>query len=133
MEITFIYNGKDIIYKCNDSKEKVNDIFNSLINDIDINSILFLYSGKPIDGNLNISKIINKMDNERKKMSILVNDSLDGSKPVWIDSKDIICPKCGESAKLDITEYKILIQCINGHNIGNIFLKDYKETQNRYI
>ena len=105
MEITYNYNGTNLIYQCNDTKEKVNIIFHNLRNDIDINSIIFLYSGKPIDGNLSISKIINNIDNERKKMSILVNDSLDGSKPVWIDSKDIICPKCGESAKLDITEY----------------------------
>ena len=56
-------------------------------------------------------------------------ENKDELNPVWIYSKDIICPKCGELAKLDITEYKILIQCINGHNIGNIFLKDYKETQ----
>ena len=42
-------------------------------------------------------------------MSILVNDSSDETKPEFVDSKDIICPKCGETAKLDITEYKIFI------------------------
>ena len=129
MEIIFNYNGKELTYRCQNVKEKVNDIFHYLRNDIDINLTKFLYSGKQIDGNLPISKINNNKDNERKKINILVTKNNNELNPTLIYSKDIICPKCGESAKLDIAEYKILIQCINGHNTRNIFLKDYKETQ----
>ena len=130
MEITFNYIGEELKTICNDTKQKINDIFHNLKNEVEINSILFLYSGMPIDGNLSIVKIVNNLDAERKKMSILVTDKKDDSeKPCWIHSKDIICPKCGEAAKFDINEYKLILQCKNGHNMGNIFLDEYENTQ----
>ena len=67
MEITFNFNGDDIKCQCNDTKEKVRDIFHNFMKKIDIYSIVFLYSGHPIDGNLSISKIISSYDLERKK------------------------------------------------------------------
>ena len=129
MEITFIFKGDDKICQCNDTKEKVGDIFHNFMKNIDINSIVFLYSGHPIDGNLSISKIINNHDLERKKISILVIEKNSESNSCLVDSKDIICPKCGESAALDIEDYKILFQCKNGHNIGNVFLNEYEKKQ----
>ena len=129
MEITLNYDGTELKYQCNDMKDKINDIFHQCRNDIDLNKIIFLYNGKPIDGNLSISKIINRVDMERNKMNIIVTEKKDESKPCIKYSKDIICPKCGEYGKLDITEYKIIIQCIKGHNMGNILLNEYKDTQ----
>ena len=49
-------------------KDKINDIFNKCRNDKDINKIVFLYNGKPFDGNLSISKIINRAGIDRNKM-----------------------------------------------------------------
>lgn len=130
MEITFNYNGEELKTICNDTKQKIQDIFHNLKNEVDIKSILFLYSGKPIEGNLSVTKIVNKTDSQRNKMTILVSDKNDeNEKPCWINSKDIICPKCGEAAKLDINEYKIILQCRNGHNRGNILLDEYENTQ----
>ena len=109
MEITFNYTGIDILYQCSDTKETFNDIFHNLREDVDINSLIFLYSGIAIDGNMSISKIIRKADLERNKMSIIVIDKEKETESVLIQSKDIICPKCGECAKLDISEYKIIL------------------------
>ena len=77
-----------------------------------------------------MTKFINKTDSQRNKMTILVTDKKDDNeKPYWINSKDIICPKCGEAAKFGISEYKIFLQCRNGHNRGNILLNEYEKTQ----
>ena len=129
MEINFDYNGEILSYQCLDVKEKVDDILRKCRNNIDINSIIYLYSGNPIDGTLSICKIVNKIDNERKKMTILVKEKKVELNNCFINSKDIICPKCGECAKFDISEYKLLFQCRKGHNIGNIFLNEYENTQ----
>ena len=130
MEIIFNYTGVDVSsYQCNDTKETLNSLFHQCKSDVDINTIVFLYNGIPTDGNISINKIINNTDLQRNKMNILIIEKEEEENPVWIKSKDIICPKCGECAKLDINEYKILIQCKNKHNLGNILLNEYEDTQ----
>jgi hypothetical protein len=64
-------------------------------------------------------------------MSVLVydNDKInkDSSK---IKSKNIICPKCYENAKLNIKNYKInLSGCKNNHKISNILFNEFENTQ----
>ena len=90
MEIILNYDGTELKYQSNDMKDKINDIFHQCRNDIDLNKIIFLYNGKPIDGNLSISKIINKVDIERKKMNIIVTEKKNESEPCFKYSKDII-------------------------------------------
>ena len=47
-----------------------------------------------------------------------------------IDSKDIICPKCGDICLLDIKGYKIsLYGCKSEDNIDNILLEEYEKIQ----
>ena len=62
MEIILNYDGTELKYQCNDMKDKINDIFHECRNDIDLNKIIFLYNGKPIDGNLSISKKLNRKE-----------------------------------------------------------------------
>ena len=63
-------------------------------------------------------------------MNILVNNKDDSNENIMIiKPKDISCPKCGEISRINITDYKILLQCKNGHNKGNILLNEYKNTQ----
>jgi len=124
MEISFNHNGEILTAQNIDTKEKIKEIFLKCKKDADINSLIFLYSGSQIDGNIIIGKIINKNDLERKKMNFVVLNKKDESNPCLVNSKDIICPQCKESAKIDIKDYKIFFQCSKGgHNIGNIFLK----------
>ena len=130
MELSFDYNGEVLTVQSIDTKEKVKDIFLKCKKNNDIKSLVFLYSGTEIDANLIIGKIINRNDLERKKMNFIVINKKNKSNPCLINSKDIICPKCGECAKIDIKDYKIFFQCIKGgHNIGNIFLKEFENTQ----
>ena len=131
IEIEFNYQGQITNIQCN-TQDNVNNIFQKFINKlkIDINLIYFLYSGNIIEGNIIIEKIINNADKERKKMNILVNNKEDiNDNTMIIKPKDISCPKCGEISRINITEYKILLQCKNGHNKGNILLNEYKNTQ----
>ena len=83
MEITFNYLGEELTYQCNDTKKTINDIFLNCGKDADLNSLIFLYSGKPIDGNLTIGKIISSSDIDRNKMNILVTKKNDESNPCW--------------------------------------------------
>ena len=127
MEITINYNGEEKICQCNDTKQKIGDLFIVYWPKGDINSLTILYSGKVINKDLSISKFVTKGDNERKKMNILITS--EEKKSTIIKSKDIICPKCKAKAKLDIIDYKIFIQCMEGHNLGNILLNEYDNTQ----
>ena len=44
--------------------------------------------------------------------------------------KSIICPECGENAQIKIEDFKInLYGCKNGHNIKNIILENFENTQ----
>ena len=51
MEIVLNQDGTELKYQSNDMNDKINDIFHQCRNDIDINKIIFIYNGKPIDGN----------------------------------------------------------------------------------
>ena len=131
IEIEFNYQGQITIIQCN-TQDNLNNIFQNFINkaNIDINLIYFLYSGNIIEGNSIIDQIINNQDKERKKMVILVYNRYEmDQNTVIIKPKDISCPKCGDIAKINIVDYKILLQCKNGHNRGNILLDEFKNIQ----
>lgn len=45
-------------------------------------------------------------------------------------SQEVICPKCGEYTRINIKDYKItLFYCKNKHEINNILLDKYENTQ----
>ena len=73
----------------------------------------------------------NEFDKTRFKMNIIVvNNSKDISGVKEIISKDIICPKCKENLFIDIKNFKInLYGCKNNHEINDIILNKYEETQ----
>ena len=65
-------------------------------------------------------------------MSILEfdNQTIINNKNI-IKSKNVICPRCKESVKMDIKDYKInLKEFKNGHSIENILLNVFEGTQN---
>ena len=137
-EIEFIFNGiKTTIQATLD--EKMGNIIQRFIDkaNLDKNKIFLSYSGKiGFDEELTFSKIANTIDIERKKMCILVHENHIDPEPNpnqkdIVKSKIIICPKCKENIKMDIKDYKIrLYECKSGHNIENILLDEFEETQN---
>ena len=133
-EVTFIYNGTTIVIHCN-LDEKIKDIckrFKDKTNLGDKN-INYTYNGNLVlNEELKFEEIANLEDKNRKKMSFIVFDNLLEIKDKEIiKSKEIICPECKENIRMNINEYKInLFKCKNGHNIENILLDEFEETQN---
>jgi hypothetical protein len=128
----FTFKGMNKIIQCN-KEDKLKDICNKYTYSmgIDINSIYFFYSGIILDFELNQqTDIIIKDKNE---MSILVFEKYNSTVKIEegiIQSKGIICPKCKESCKIKINDYKInLYDCKNNHEINNILLDEFNNTQ----
>ena len=136
-EIEFIYNGTSSKIQCQ-LKDKMKDICESFANkaQIDKTKIYFLYNGKAITGSfqeMTFEQMVNSEDKKNYKMKILVNDNNPEpwDNPDIVKSKDIICPKCKENARIDIVNYKIkLSECKNKHKFENILLDQFENTQN---
>ena len=133
-QVTFNYNSRNLIILCEEN-ETIRDICKKFAEKtkIDINSIYFIYSGKKININLTFSQCANDEDKQRKKMIILVNNIYNNNNNINqanIKSKDIICPICKKNCKIKIKNYKIqLYDCKNKHNINNIPLNEFENTQ----
>ena len=137
-EVEFVYNGTKTIIQCK-SNEEMKNICQKFANKIHINKndIYFSYDGKAgiqFNEELMFEEMINLEDKKRNKMSVLVfqNEFIEKKKENdIIKSKDIICPKCGESITMDIFNYKITLHdCKNKHKIKNILLDLFENTQN---
>ena len=126
-EIKFNYIGREIIIPCQ-KEEKMKNIcqrFADKINN-DINNLFFLYNGNKVNIENTFEQIINLEDKENNKMNIIVvNSSNEINKNKFMESKEIICPECGELCLLDIYDYKLnLLNCKNNHeNTIFLFLK----------
>ena len=131
VEVDFIYYGININIPC-DKKDKIKDICEKFINkaQIDKNLVYYLYNGDKINEELTLEQIIN--NNNINKIKILVNlINEEINKNTIIRSKNIICPECKENIRIKIEDYKIkLYGCKNNHNLDNILLEEYEDTQN---
>ena len=134
-QIEFVYNGVITIIQCNPN-EKFNDIEQKLSTKIDINlnSVYYLYSGKVIDNKKQtFLEMANNLDKERKQMNIQIFDmeqKEDKTENSLIKSSQIICPECGNNCLLNVINYKVrLYDCINEHDIDEIALSEFENTQ----
>ena len=129
----FNYDGTTTHIQCKPN-ETMKDICNSFCKkaNIDINSIYFLYGGDKLKEELTFEENLNNDDKKRNEMNIIVNKiNSDGNNNFMIKSKDIICPKCFKSINIKINNYKIsLYNCINKHEIKDIPLDQFENTQN---
>jgi len=132
-EVIFNYKGTTINIQCNE-----NDLLSSICkkfsekSGIDINTIYFLYSSNLLDDKLTFTECANLEDKKRKQMNILVkekNESNLNLNESIIKSKDIICPKCFDIAKISLKDYKIKLKCRNKHISYNILIDEYENTQ----
>ena len=96
---------------------------------IDINKLYFLYNGDKLNEGLKLIDI--KKNNNINNINILASDKEEIiPKENIISSKEIICPICKENIFINFNNYKInLIKCKNNHNINNIYIKDFQNTQ----
>ena len=137
-EVIFIYNGINTIIQCN-LNEKIKDISKRFKDKANLNNknINYTYNGKLVlNEELTFEELANTEDKIRKKMSFIVFDNLievkdEEKEKEKIKSKDIICAYCKENIRMNINKYKInLLKCSNGHNMENILLDEFEETQN---
>ena len=128
--IYFLYKGDEIIIPCN-IKEKLAPIVKRFCAKIRKNreKLIFLCQGSSLDLQMTEDQIHPNIDN---KKYIQVHDNVMDAKDedIYIKSNIIICPKCQESASISLQNYKIsLSNCKNGHNIDNIKISDFPNTQ----
>ena len=131
-EIEFNYNGIITIIQVN-SYEKLKDIISRYLTKIQKpnKKFIFLYNGKSIEEELTVSKHINEIDKQNNKMNVIVIDYDRTNQNIMKckKSKNVICPECKESIKINIREETIsLYECRNGHSVEKQF-DEFESTQ----
>ena len=100
---------------------------------INLNKLQLLYNGNQVKYELTFNEHISLIDRDRNEMNILVYEIIStiiNENDNLIKSKEIICPQCLESCRIKFNDYKIaLYGCKNGHQINNILLDEFYNTQ----
>ena len=127
--LNFNYKGQEVKIQCK-KNENMNDIFKRYTNKINknINNIFFINNGTIIKNNDKKLEGIIIKDNI---INILVYDINNNNEKInKKESKDIICPYCGENCLIEIKDYKInLNKCDNKHDLNNVLLDAFKNIQ----
>ena len=133
-EVEFHYKDSITTISCI-SNETMDDICKKFLKKyfIDKKKLNFVYSGKGIDFGSTYSETINSSDKKKKLMliNLIKKNEKKEENEKFIKSTQIICPKCLESCKCKIKDFKIkLYDCPNKHIINNLFLEEFENTQN---
>ena len=132
VEVVFNYDGIDTMIQCNKS-DKMSDIIEKFLVKTQKKgeNLYYLYNGSGINKDLTFDEQANELDKNRNKMNIVLNRYFGNQNEInEIISKDIICPICKENTLIDINNFKINFHgCKNNHNINDILLDKYEETQ----
>ena len=125
--IDFIFNGILVKIPCN-RNELMKNIFQRYLMKLNKNlkNICFLYKGYKINGDMKL-EALNKAD---KEIQIFVVEMSNIKKDIIQQSKDVICPECGENCLLTFENYKMTLNnCKNNHDLHNILLEEFNDTQ----
>ena len=103
---------------------------------IEPNSVYFITNSKQIEPKQTVEHHMSDIDKQNNKITVFVNvinkEECQTKKPIIIQSKDIICPKCKEPCRFTIENYKIkLFDCAHNHIISDIKFADFYETQKK--
>ena len=132
--VIFNFNGINTKIQCK-KEDKMENILNKFKSKIEknINTLFFLYNGNQINIDLTFNEQANLEDKNKNEMNVLVFEKEKNAnlqKELKL-SKVIICPKCNENCRINIQNYKVkLYECKNNHEINNILLNEYYNTQN---
>ena len=137
-KVIFFYEGnKEKIY-C-DINDKMKNIVNKFLAKInkqnEIEKLYMLYHSNYINYDLTFNELANEEDKRKKRIEIIVikKEAIIKERKQFI-SKDVICPRCKENTFMDIKNFKInFFGCKNNHNINNIFLNEYEESQKIFL
>ena len=134
-EILFTYKGIETSIQSN-IDDKMEEIINKYVTKSENISkkIYFVYNEERVNKELTFSQQANEIDNERKKMNILVFDEEkeENFKNLgnMIKSNEIVCPECNENILINVKNYKInLKECKNGHIKNDILFEVFENNQ----
>ena len=104
-KIIFTFNGTDLTIHCT-PEDKIRDICQKLSIKIEtnINSLIFLYGGKPMNMDLRFKEHANSLDRNNNIMRVLVYIK---------EVDDYICPNCGEKIKIKTEKIDEIISSNN--------------------
>ena len=133
--VIFQYDGRSFDIQC--TKEEIlrtirqRFINKALINDE--NSVYYLYQGNQVnlDSDITLNELLGNNNSNIDSINILVNkvEVPIQTEKVFYTPKFIICPQCGENARIKINNYKITLdKCKNNHT-NNISLEQFEESQ----
>ena len=130
--VEFLYRGNSLIFQCSlyDNFRIICQRFMEKAGIRENNSVTFLYAGNTLNLNLCFKELLSRHNNN-SRIQIVVSDISERIIDAYCHmAKFIICPKCGESAKIKIENSKItLYECKNNHTTNNISLEEFKKTQ----
>ena len=132
--ITFLYQNDEISIQCK-QKENLLSIFQKFCQKVRIKreNLCFLNNGKMLTDEMTEEDVLLNQ-NKKKLISVIDNLIKNESEEIIINSKEIICPKCQESATISIEDFHITISnCKNSHKTEHIQLKDFENTQKMNI
>ena len=131
-EVIFNYKGNNTKIQC-ELSSKIKNIIEKFLSKIEQKEDIYyyIYNGTHINKELTFEEHANEYDKNRKIMNIIVyNINEDNNKKNEVISKNIICPLCKESTMIDFKDFKInLFGCKNSHNIEDILINQFEETQ----
>ena len=132
-KVIYTYNGMQTTIQC-DVQDLLRDINKKFLAKVEteLDKVYFLYDGDKVKEDLTFQEAINDMDKESNTMRVLVNEiNKESTKEVFMKSEEIICPKCNESIRIHLKDYKInLYECINNHKIDNLSFTEFDKSQN---
>ena len=123
MEVIFLYEGEQIIIKCN-MEDKMKDMINKFKSKIKgkDNNFNYVYNGDIINKELKLNQIIK--DKNGKTINILVYNSRYKKNEKETISNKIICPNSKENILINLKDDKLnLNEGKKGFKIKNIFDK----------
>ena len=131
VEIEFNFEQRRVTMQAN-----LDDYLSTIINkycaktQLDKNSVIFITHSMQIKEDKKVKEIMNQIENINKRMYIAVFPLIkDENESVFVDSKDIICPKCSNLCRIKIEDYNVkLYECKNNH-ISIIKLDKFQESQ----
>ena len=131
VEIEFNFEQRRVTMQAN-----LDDYLSTIINkycaktQLDKNSVIFITHSMQIKEDKKVKEIMNQIEKINKRMYIAVFPLIkDENESVFVDSKDIICPKCSNLCRIKIEDYNVkLYECKNNH-ISIINLDKFKESQ----
>ena len=101
--VIFSYNSNEIKIPCK-NEEKMKEICKrfELKTGNNINELFFLYGGNQVNLEYTFDQLVSKEDKKKNEIKIIVCSSNEEDENENIESKEIICPECGEPCLINI-------------------------------